>query len=327
MGAYTEEQVRGIVAVVQRVADIVRAQPTLKAVRIGDGGTPQEFDLIMDDEDVGYCARLVRQCVEVGCGFAAYAWRYKGASALDTCANLKAAGYKLGSIADREPGCVVGINRNAAQYGHVAMLLGEVEGTEYIVENTSDHVRGNPARAGTKVTPWSAVAARVTGVYRLGRYVAEEVATPEPERVWQFAAERDGADIVARGVWATQFDDHQTRTGIPADDADVIGCSLPRGFCSDTKGSPFAAFGILDFAQVRVFCKATGRTIMAVVIDEGPAWKAQAGTGKAGSAAIDLSVGACKALGLADGQNPQVDLRVIGNSAATGHAAALEWAS
>ncbi len=309
---YKAEWVRGIVRVALRLGEIVHAQPTLPRVTLGYGDTAQVFDLVMDTENVGYCARLVRQCVEVGCEFAPHAWRHAGASALQTCENLRDAGYKI-AIGDREPGCVVGINRNSGQYGHVAIYAGRVDGVESIIENTSDGKRGRPARAGTKTTPWSAIAARVTGVYRLGPHVADDAATNAPEagapgRKWQFTARLEGSDIVAEG-WATHFDDKTTRTGVDASKS--VGCSLPRGLCEATAGSPFAAYDIPDFAQVRIYCPDTGRTAVAPVIDEGPAWKAEAGTGRPGSAMIDLTPATARELGVSVGRNVRVRIRVL----------------
>jgi hypothetical protein len=308
--AYKAEWIRGIVRVALELGRIVRAQPSLPRVTLGSGDAAQVFDLVMDTESVGYCARLVRQCVEVGCEFQPHAWRHAGASALQTCQNLRDAGYKIG-VGDQEPGCVVGINRNSGQYGHVGIYVGRVDGVESIVENTSDHVRGRPARAGTKVTPWSAIAARVTGVYRLGPYVAEtapETTDTMPGREWQFTARLEGSDIVAEG-WATHFDDKTTRTGVDASKS--VGCSLPRGLCEATKGSPFAAFDIPDFAQVRIYCPETKRTAVAPVIDEGPAHKAGAGTGTPGSAMIDLTPATAKELGVPVGRNVRVKVRVL----------------
>lgn len=308
--AYTGDQVRGIVRVALRLGEIVRAQPKLPRVTLGSGETAQVFDLVMDTEDVGYCARLARQDVEVGCEFPPHTWQHAGASAVETCKNLDKAGYEI-PVADREPGCIIGINRGSGQYGHVGIYLGKIDGVASILENTSDDKRGRPQRAGTKVTPWSAIAARVTGVYRLGRYVAEtpeKPAEPTPGREWQFAARLEVSDVVAEG-WATHFDDTTTRTGVNA--AKSVGCSIPRGLCEATASSPFEPFDVPDFALVRIHFPETGRTALAPVIDEGPAWNAEAGTGKPGSAMIDLTPATARELGIPIGRNVRVKIRIL----------------
>lgn len=126
------------------------------------------------------------------------------------------------------------------------------------------------------------------------------------EQVWNIEEIADPTDIVARGM-ATTWSDHTTRTGIPADRPGIIACSLPRGLCDKTKGTPFV--GIPDLALVRVYLPRTGKMIVCPVIDEGPAWEAQAGTGKPGSAMIDLTPATWGALG--GTPNEEVVMRVL----------------
>lgn len=133
--------------------------------------------------------------------------------------------------------------------------------------------------------------------------------SPQPATVpgWRFKPVReDNGDITCVGM-ATVFNDKRTRTGIPANRKGLIACSLPRGLCASTMGSGFE--GVKDFTLVRIYCPATGRTIIAPVIDEGPSWHAEAGTGKPGSAMIDLTPPALEALGLKD--NAWVHIRII----------------
>lgn len=128
-------------------------------------------------------------------------------------------------------------------------------------------------------------------------------------QVWRIKLLETSPDIVAEG-YATTFNDHTTCSTIPADRAGIVACSLPRGKCAATKGTPFA--GVPDLALVRIYYPLTGRTVYCPVIDEGPAWIAEAGTGKPGSAMIDLTPAAAKALGMKD--NAVVIIRVLAGS-------------
>jgi hypothetical protein len=135
------------------------------------------------------------------------------------------------------------------------------------------------------------------------------VTTVGAERKWGFTARRDGEDLVAEG-YATTWSDHTTQTGIPADTPGLVACSLPRGLCDKTIGSPFV--GVPDLALVKVWYGKTNRVIYAPVIDEGPAYEAQAGTGKPGMAMIDLTPTAKRLLGFAGPEvNDKVSVRVM----------------
>jgi hypothetical protein len=183
--------------------------------------------------------------------------------------------------------------------GHVGVWLGGGR----MFQHTS--------RAGLAITaqgPTDDQRARFCGAYRL-LPLAEE-AQPVAQ-TWRITIVPDPTDIVARGI-GTTWTDHVTRTGIPADTPGLIACSLPRGLCKQTKGSPFV--GVPDFALVRVYYPKTGKSIVAPVIDEGPAWEAQAGTGKPGSAMIDLTPAAWTALGGKPNANAEVVVRVLKGS-------------
>jgi rare lipoprotein A (peptidoglycan hydrolase) len=124
---------------------------------------------------------------------------------------------------------------------------------------------------------------------------------------WNFDVVNDGEhDLVATG-YATTFNDSTTASGVSASGNIVIGCSLPCGRCSATKGSGFPV--LPWYTLVRVFNPANNKIIYAPLIDEGPAWIAEAGTGKPGSAMIDLTFRAAELLGLHD--NAKVSIRVI----------------
>ena len=108
----------------------------------------------------------MRQVYETACGLRPFSWRYAAPSALEMCARLEADAHKV-SGERLVPGDILGINRNSGQYGHIGIYVGSVDGVQTIAENTSSTVRGNPRRAGTKLTPHADIAHRVTGVYRL----------------------------------------------------------------------------------------------------------------------------------------------------------------
>ncbi len=312
MGRYTTEQVRAIVSTARKVTQAAIDDPSRKTITIG----AFEFDLLRGSR----CAEFVRECVECALGWEPYSWRYRGGNATEMCAKLDDGGSAV-PTSQRQPGCIIGINKGAGSDGHIAIYIGD----DTIAENTSSATRGNPRRTGTKRTPWSAIANRVTGVYMLAPYDEAPAASVSAPRTWRFTAQRDplsGTDITAEGI-ATQFDDKTTRTGIDASKATAFGCALPRGLCAATAGSPFV--GVPDFAQVRVYCPQTRRTITVVVIDEGPSYEAKAGTGVKGSAMIDLTHAAAKALGLGEDENAPVKIRILGGTEARGREAAKAW--
>lgn len=111
----------------------------------------------------GYCARFVRQIHETALGLAPKSWKYAAASARGITEKLDP---YLVKIPARQPGDIVGIHRRSGKYGHVGIYLGMVDGKEVIAENTSSGKRGWPGKAGTKMTRWSELESRVTGVYR-----------------------------------------------------------------------------------------------------------------------------------------------------------------
>lgn len=142
--------------------------------------------------------------------------------------------------------------------------------------------------------------------------------SPQPlpkDSRWQFEVYREGVDLVATGR-ATQFSGKVTSSGFTADGKTVYGCSLPTGRLTasgkplyKTAGSPFPILPF--FTVIRVWCPSTRRLVYCHLIDEGPAWRAMAGTSKRGSAMIDLTRPAAKALGLREGQNANVRIRVM----------------
>ena len=125
---------------------------------------------------------------------------------------------------------------------------------------------------------------------------------------WNFKSWTDGNDICGQGM-ATEFDDHITSSGVPADLPGLVACSLPTGRCPATAASPFppVPFGTV----VKIYCETTKQTIYAPVIDEGPAWVADAGTGRPGSAMIDLTPAAVRALHMTD--NALCTIRILHN--------------
>ena len=124
---------------------------------------------------------------------------------------------------------------------------------------------------------------------------------------WAFTPVREpSGDITAQG-WATLFSDHITCSGVPADRPDAPGVALPRGLCQSTRGSGFE--GVADLTLVRLYCPATRKLLICPVIDEGPAFQAQAGQGRNGSAMVDLNPAAAKALAVHD--NAFLHIRIL----------------
>ena len=133
------------------------------------------------------------------------------------------------------------------------------------------------------------------------------VAWADGGRQWNCNVWKDRNGEVCASGWATEWDDVCTASGVPADLEGLIACSLPTGRCEATRGSPFRAmpWGTV----VKVYCVATHQVIYAPLIDEGPAWVAEAGTGKPGSAMIDLTPAAVRALKMTD--NAIVCIRIM----------------
>jgi len=143
-----------------------RAEGKVRIV-LGSGASAQTLRLnaVYDEAGKvqGYCARFVRQIHETALGLRAGDWPLAAGSARDMTAKLEA--YRV-PVAQRKPGDIVGIHKNSGRYGHIAIYLGVLDGKEVIAENTSSGKRGWPGKAGTKMTRWSELEARVTGVYR-----------------------------------------------------------------------------------------------------------------------------------------------------------------
>jgi len=123
---------------------------------------------------------------------------------------------------------------------------------------------------------------------------------------WNFVVSVDGSDLKSEG-YATTFDDDTTASGVSAKTPGIVGCSLPTGRVESTNDSGFPKMPW--FTVVKVFYPKTGKFLYCPLIDEGPAWKAEAGTGKPGSAMIDLTPAAAKLLGMKD--NDKVVIRIM----------------
>ena len=118
--------------------------------------------VVFDLEAGGYCARLVRQAFEAAIGLGEWMWAYKAATAYDMEALLRDAGLRTDSPM---PGDIVCVNSSGTRPGHIGIYLGYIDGVESYAENTSCATRGDPREAGTKITPLSAIASRITGYY------------------------------------------------------------------------------------------------------------------------------------------------------------------
>jgi len=198
--------------------------------------------------------------------------------------------------------------------GHVGIWLGNGR----MFQHTS---RGHLAI--TDAGPTWSQRRRFCGAYRL--LPLAEAAEPEPApaaeeavgRKWNIEIVPDATDIIAKGR-GTTWTDHVTRTGIPADTPGLIACSLPRALCPATEESPFK--NVPDFTVVRIYYPKTGKLTYAPIIDEGPSWQAQAGTGMPGNAMIDLTPPAWEALGGTPNVNDELVIRILRDSAAMGKA-------
>ena len=304
--AYSADMMRKVVARALEVGKLAAADPRKQRVKL-DGF---DFDLLKG----GMCQEFVRECFESALGWPARSWKYAAPSAKVALQRMERDGFRVEGKPRK--GDVIG--HCSGTYGHIAIVVD----AKTCAENTSSGRRGDPVRAGTKLTPL----ADMPGITHVIRFCKEPIDAPKPApeqpdppqvtNAWQFQARDESGDIVATGR-ATTWWDHVTRTGVPADTPGLIACSLPRALCKETAGSPFA--GVPDYAVVKVWYGKTGKVIYAPVIDEGPGFGATAGTGKPGSAMIDLTRAAKQALGFAsDMTNDTVTIRILRDSAAAG---------
>jgi hypothetical protein len=92
----------------------------------------------------GYCAAFVREAHEAALGLPEYTWAYRGASAREVEAKLKAAGKQV-AAAQRQAGDVVAFNRAwLGVYGHVAIYMGkDAQGRDMVAEDGSHGVAVN----------------------------------------------------------------------------------------------------------------------------------------------------------------------------------------
>lgn len=109
---------------------------------------PQPFDL----HTGGMCNMFVRQVHETALGLRPFTWPYRAGRAVWTLDSLQAGGFGIGrpAVSALRPGDIIG-NRSGT-HGHIAIYVGELGGVPTIAENTISDSRGNPRRAGTKLT-------------------------------------------------------------------------------------------------------------------------------------------------------------------------------
>lgn len=156
MSRYKAEQKR---AVIRRAIEAVQARiDGAESISLGSG-VAQAFSL----DEGGYCNRFVRQVFETALGLRPFAWRFAAARACQTLQKLEP--YRV-PLKQRQPGDILGF---AGDPGHICLYLGRDAdpAKELVAENTSSARRGYPQKAGTKLTRFSTLQARVTGCYRL----------------------------------------------------------------------------------------------------------------------------------------------------------------
>ena len=142
----------------QKIVDkaVAIAVQAAKAHQVGKSNitiNDVEFDL----GEGGMCLRFVDRCWVAATG---EDWEYGAPMAKMALTLLGEAGKKI-DVDELLPGDIVGISTGT--YGHIALYIGDGN----VAENTSANNRGNPRVKGTKITPYSDLEDRVTGIYRL----------------------------------------------------------------------------------------------------------------------------------------------------------------
>jgi hypothetical protein len=139
-------------------ADVVRiARQAVAQRKLGDA-TWEHNGVVFDLVTGGYCARFVRQCHDAALGQGEWVWPYKSPTAWDMEVVLRAAGLNTNNP---QAGDIVCVNGSGGRPGHVAIFIGD----GLIAENTSSGAHGDPLSPGTKISPLSVVADRITGYY------------------------------------------------------------------------------------------------------------------------------------------------------------------
>ena len=130
------------------VDDVRRIARAVVAARVSGHGSVNIDKQTFDLTETGMCLKFVRQCEEAAAGQAPHEWRFDSRYATWADYGLRAAGLET---ADHESADVVCFNRGKSRSdtpGHIGIYLG----MGLVAENTSSGTRGNPRRAGTKIT-------------------------------------------------------------------------------------------------------------------------------------------------------------------------------
>lgn len=144
------------------------------AAKAGDEACTQNgvrFSLI----ESGMCMKDTRQIHEAALGIPAFAWRWARHYAIEADFAMRAAGLQATDPETADVVCFDHDKLEGATPGHIAVYCGG----GVVVENTSCGTRGNPQRAGTKITRIDEI--DPTGVRRMFfRTVELEHPTPNP---------------------------------------------------------------------------------------------------------------------------------------------------
>lgn len=189
--AYTSTVMRRIVEYALEAGQAAQADPS-GSITLGEGATRQTLYFTPG----ALCLRFVRQVYETALGIGPKKWSWATLRAKWTLEKLRAAGYQVPPRAPLMEGDIVGHRRG--EYGHIGIVVQTDPrgvGTPVLVaENTSSTTRGNPRRAGTKLTQWRDFAAGGVEAYRLAE-ATEQLPPPVRIKVVQLGGDRDGQVI------------------------------------------------------------------------------------------------------------------------------------
>lgn len=130
------------------VQDVRRVAREVVAAREAGKRSHKIGQVTFDLTESGMCNRFVRECHEAAAGLGEQEWPYRANYAIQTDYKLRRAGFETSSPESADVVCFNRGKEESATPGHIGIYLGG----GLVAENTSCGSRGEPRRAGTKIS-------------------------------------------------------------------------------------------------------------------------------------------------------------------------------